>query len=319
MNCLVTGGCGFVGSHIIRQLKQQGHTPICYDLYPNKTSIQEVLTPEELDELAIVQGGVDDRQVLVNVLKEYKIDRIIHLAGILGDKAEQDPAAAVETNILGTINMFEAALEVGIKRVVYTSSTSVFGTDEYYEPWFHGATIPNDVFLHPTLVYGATKMFLEFMGDWYYKNRGLETIGLRYTLVYGIARQRGSAQYVTECINKPAMGEPGVVENSDTVPDFIYVEDAARATIMATECPMTESKAFVIGGGQNSIHELRDYVLEFLPDANITLLPGVYPSSYKLDLEAAKREMGFVAEYSLKEGTRATINLLRAKQGLPPV
>ena len=319
MNYLVTGGCGFVGSHIIRQLKRQGHTPICYDLYPHKTSIQEVLTPEEIEDLVIVQGGLDDRQFLIDTLKKYEIDKVIHLAGILGDKAEVDPYEAVKTNILGTINMFEAALAVGIKRVVYTSSTSVFGTEEYYAPYFGDNTIPNNAFLHPTLVYGGTKMFLEFIGNWYSENRDLETIALRYTLVYGIARQRGSGQFATECINKPAMGLPGIVENGDTVPDYIYVEDAARATIIASQCPAPKTRAFVIGGERRSIRELRDYVLTLLPDADIKVLPGVYPSSYNLDLEPARLELGYEPEYSLEEGVRTTINLIRAQQGLPPV
>ena len=118
MNYLVTGGCGFIGSHIIRQLKRQGHNPIAYDLYPNKTSIEQVLSPEEIKEVKIIQGGVDDKDVLIRILKENRIDGIIHLAALLGAAGEDDRAEAVRVNILGTINIFEAVLAAGIKRVM---------------------------------------------------------------------------------------------------------------------------------------------------------------------------------------------------------
>ncbi len=319
MNYLVTGGCGFIGSHILRQLKRQGHNPICYDLYPNKTSIEQVLTPQELSEITIIQGGVDSRDNLIQVMKDNKIDVVLHLAGVLGDIAEKDPSEAVKVNILGTINVFEAALACGIKRVVWASSQSIFGMPELYQELYHTDLVPNDVVLKPTLVYGATKVFNEFLGEWYYKNRGLETIGLRYTMVFGIARMRGAGQYATNLINKPAEGEKGIVENGDTAPNWIYVEDAARATILASQCPNPKTRNFTIGGEMKSIRELRDYILTLLPDADIELEPGVFPAAYNLDCSAAEAELGYKYEYTAEEGVRTTINLIREKRGLPPV
>lgn len=319
MNYLVTGGCGFIGSHVLRQLKRQGHNPVCYDLYPSKTSIEQILTPEERHDIKIIQGGVDSRENLVRVMQENKIDRVIHLAGILGDLAEQDPAEAVKVNILGTINVFEAALTCGIKRVVWASSQSIFGMPELYQELYHTDLIPNDVVLKPTLVYGATKTFNEFLGEWYFQNRGLEAIGLRYTMVFGIARMRGAGQYATNLINKPAEGEKGIVEHGDTAPNWIYVEDAARATVLASQCPNPKTRNFTIGGETKSIRELRDYILTLLPEADIELEPGVFPAAYNLDCTAAEQELGYKYEYSAEQGARATINLIRAKRGLPPV
>lgn len=319
MNYLVTGGCGFIGSHVLRQLKRQGHNPVGYDLYPSKTSIEQVLTPEELREITIIQGGLDDRDNLIRVMKENHIDVVLHLAGVLGDIAEKDPEQAVKVNILGTINIFEAALACGIKRVVWASSQSVFGMPDFYQELYHTDLVPNDVVLKPTLVYGATKVFNEFLGEWYYKNRGLETIGLRYTMVFGIARMRGAGQYATNLINKPAEGEKGVVENGDTAPNWIYVEDAARATILASQCPNPTTRSFTIGGETKSIRALRDYILTLLPEADIELQPGVFPAAYNLDCSAAEAELGYRYEYTAEEGVRTTINLIREKRGLPPV
>lgn len=320
MNYLVTGGCGFVGSHVVRQLKRQGHNPVVYDLYPHKTSIEQVLTPEEIAQLTIIQGGVDNRENLVKILTDNKIDVIIHLAAMLGDLAEKDPYEAVKVNILGTINVFEAALSVGIKRVVWASSQAIFGTEEFYRELYPTKElIPNNAILDPTLMYGATKTFNEYLCRWYYDNRGLEAIGLRYTMVFGIARMRGAGQYATELINKPAEGEKGVVEHGDTAPNWIYVEDAARATVIASQCPNPKTRNFTIGGERASIRSLRDYILTILPEAEIELIPGVFPSSYNLDCSAAEEELGYKYEYSAAEGIRATINLIRQKKGLPPV
>ena len=319
MNYLVTGGCGFIGSHVLRQLKRQGHNPVCYDLHPHKTSIDQVLTPEEIEELTIIEGGLEDQKALEQVMRDNQIDVVIHLAGILGDVAERDPEAAVKTNILGTIHIFEAALAVGIKRVVWASSQSIFGTEEFYRDLYHTDLVPNDVVLKPTLVYGATKTFNEFLGEWYYKNRGLETIGLRYTMVFGIARMRGAGQYATNLINKPAVGEKGVVEYGETAPNWIYVEDAARATVIAAQCPNPKTRNFTIGGEVKPIPEVKEYIMTLLPDAQIELLPGAFPSCYNLDCSAAEEELGYRYEYTVEEGAHLTINLLREKAGLPPV
>lgn len=320
MNYLVTGGCGFIGSHIIRQLKRQGHNPIAYDLYPNKTSIEQVLSPEEIKEVKIIQGGVDDKDVLIRILKENRIDGIIHLAALLGAAGENDRAEAVRVNILGTINIFEAALAAGIKRVVWASSSSVYASEDMYRNLYGEKPVPNDALLKPATVYGATKAFCECMGELYYNRFGLEAIGLRYGMVFGIARMRGLAQYVTNLINNPAEGLPGEVDAGDTAPCWLYVEDAARATVIASQCTNPKSRNFFIGGDITPISEVRDYVLTLLPDAQIKLKPGkVFGSAYNLDKSAAEKELGFKCEYSVFEGVRETINLIRKKKNLPPV
>lgn len=320
MNYLVTGGCGFIGSHIIRQLKHQGHNPIAYDLYPSKTSIEQVLSAEEITQIKVIQGGLEDRENLIKVLKDNKIDAIIHLAALLGAAGEDDREAAVRVNILGTINIFEAALATGIKRVVWASSSSVYAPEAVYRKLYGDKLVPNDALLKPATVYGATKTFCECMGELYHKRYGLEAIGLRYGMVFGIARMRGLAQYVTNLINNPAEGLPGEVDAGDTAPCWLYVEDAARATIMASQCPDPESRNFFIGGDIASISEIRDYVLTLIPDAKIKLNPGVvFGSAYNLDESAAEKELGFKCKYSVFEGVHETINLIRKKKNLPLV
>ena len=319
MNYLITGGRGFIGSHIVRQLQQQGHSVICICHDLDKTSMHEVLTPEQIEQLTLIKGDLNDRDFLIQAIQEHKIDRIIHMAAVLGDVAERDPYEAVRVNVLGTINIFEAAVRTGIKRVVWASSQSAFASEEFYDQLYHTPLVPNDAVLKPTLVYGATKVLCEFLGEWYYNNHGLETIGLRYCMVFGLARQRGNGQFATELMNKPALGQKGTVNYGETAPCWIYVEDAARAAVLASQCPNPKTRNFTIGGEIRSLADMRDYITTLLPDAKVELLPGKFPAAFNLDVSAAEKELGFKCEYSPEEGARMVINLLREKDGLPPV
>jgi nucleoside-diphosphate-sugar epimerase len=281
--------------------------------------MHEVLTPEQVKKITVIVGQLNDLPFLIKTIEDYKIDVILHLGAVLGDVAEKDPAEAVRVNISGTINIFEAARQAGIKRVVWASSQAIFGTQEFYKELYGVDLVPNDVVLNPKLVYGATKTFCEFIAGWYFDKYGLETIGLRYCMTFGVGRQRGAGQFATELINKPAAGLPGNVDYGDTAPCWIYVEDAARATVLASRCPNPKTRNFTIGGDITPLADIRDYILTLLPDAQIKLNPGVFPSAYNLDVNAAEKELGFKCEYSVFEGVRETINLIRAKSNLLPV
>jgi nucleoside-diphosphate-sugar epimerase len=319
MNYLITGGCGFIGSHILRQLKKQGHNPIAYDIQTSNTSIEQILSPEEIRSLTVIQGGLESKDALVKVMRNHRIEVVIHLAALLGRAGEDDRTAAVQVNIIGTINVFEAALEAGIKRVVWASTQTVFGSSEFYRSLYPGDLVPNYALPRPSWVYGATKTFCEFLGELYHDRFGLETIGLRYCIVFGIARMRGLVEFAANLINKPAIGLPGEVDGGDSSPCWIYVEDAARAAILASQCPNPKSRNFIIGGDVVSMSDVRAYVLKLLPDADIKLKPGVFPSAYNLDLSAAEEELGFKREYSVFDGVHETINLVRKQNSLSPV
>lgn len=320
MNYLITGGRGFIGCHVVRQLLCDGHTVLCTAHNLDKTSMHEVLTPEEVRRVEIVKADIGDTALMTQLMREHKIDRVIHLAAVLGDVAERDPAEAVRVNLLGTISVFQACVDAGVKRVVWASSQSAFGTEAFYRELYpNAALVPNNAVLHPALVYGETKVFAEFIADWFHQKHGLETIGLRYCMVFGQARQRGNGQFATELINKPALGEKGTVQYGDTAPCWIYVEDAARATVLATQCPDPTDRVFTIGGDIRSLADCLAYVRTLIPDADVTLLPGVFPAAFNLDVSEAERQLGFRCEYSVEQGIHETINLLRAEHGLPAV
>lgn len=203
MKYVVTGGTGFLGSHICKCLLNEGHSVVCYDYAPNRTSIQQVLTEKELENVTIVQGDIRDALLFTHVCQDEKADRIIHVAGLLQLDSDKNIPATIDTNIRGTVNVFEAARICGIKRVAWASSNSAIGYVDYLDK----EQLPDDVLHAPFTMYGKCKDTNEFIAKFYNDNYGLETVGLRYMALYGIARMRGGANWVTKLINEPALGK----------------------------------------------------------------------------------------------------------------
>lgn len=312
---LITGGTGFIGSYVARRLLAEEHEVIAFDYQPAGTSVEQVLTPDELARMQILQGDVTDLDHLLRVCKERRVERIIHLAYLLQSDSDANPVLAVKVNCEGTTNVLEVARQLGIPRVVWASSVSVFGRAGDYPYEF----LPNDAPHHPLSVYGACKSLNEFLARHYFKRHGVDSVGLRFSLVYGVGRMRGGGQFATELINKPALGEKGVVANGDDLIDWLYVDDAARGVVLASQAPQTKSRAFTMRGDLRTVREAAEYMRRLIPDADIELLPGIMGFTWKFDTTQLEQELGFRAQWSMEAGIRETANILRRRAGLPLV
>src|SRR3990172_5973116 len=124
---LITGGTGFIGSYVARRLLAEGHEGVAFDYQPAGTSVEQVLTPDELAHMQILQGDVTDLTHLLRVCEERRVERIIHLAYLLQSDSDANPLLAVKVNCEGTTNVLEVARQLAIPRVVWASSVSVFG------------------------------------------------------------------------------------------------------------------------------------------------------------------------------------------------
>ena len=167
-------------------------------------------------------------------------------------------------------------------------------------------------------IYGKIKDLNEFMGEFYYQNYGLECIGLRYTVIYGKGRRRGGANYIKYTLNDPALGIPSVVDNATDTPNFVYVEDAARATILACDMPYKRA-AYNVTGQFIPMMDLVDYVRKLIPDAQITTVPGEMDLAWKFDTTVEEEELGYKPSVDIYEGALITINDVREGAGLPPI
>ena len=316
MKYMVIGGTGFLGSYICKQLLEEGHDVVCFGGSAKGDSIEQVLSPEEMAKLTLVQGDITDYVDFVRICKENKIEIIITTAALLLNACEQNVPAAINVNVMGMVHIFEAARLLGIKRVVYASSDSSLGPASN----FGGKPATNDAIHQPNCLYGMTKCMDEFIGKFYNERYGLETVGLRSTTIYGMARLRGGANWIKALINDPTMGIPSEVPNGDTQTNVIYVKDGARIAILASRAKNLTSHVYAATGDFASVAEMREYVLTLMPEAQIRLLPGkldVAPVKYDLTLE--ERDLGYKPEYTYQKGIKETINNIRKGAGLSPL
>ena len=323
MTYLVTGGTGFIGSRVVRDLVREGQSVVVYDWAPERIMLERLLSRDEIDKkVKIVRGDVTDFAHLSGTIKQHGVEKIVHLAALLLHDVNANPLLAVRINCEGTVAAFEAARIFGLKKVVWISSGSVFGPPEAYAQEY----IPNDAPHYPQNLYGGTKSLDEQFAGYYAGRYGLDIEAIRLVLVYGAWQSRGrTAAIIREMVANPAQGLPGKVPAArDNILGWTYVDDAARAIALACKAPKTRTRSFSVRGMIHSIGEIIDYVKELIPDANISVLSLEKSQSHlimtcKYDMTAIELELGFHPEWTMKQGIKETINLIRKEKGLPAV
>jgi UDP-glucose 4-epimerase len=314
MAYLITGGTGLIGSRIVRDLIRDGESVVSYDYLPEVAFLNELLTPEEQARIKIVIGDVTDLPLLLRTVKENKVDTIIHMASLLADPSKANPPLAIKINCEGTNNVFEVARHFGLKKVVWASSTTVFGPPDKHPQEY----ISNDAPHYPYGVYGACKAFNENIAANYTDLYGLDISGIRYTTVYGPGQRRGAFSYIMrELVENPILGKPGRVPFGDDVIGWLYVDDAARATVLLSRASKTRTRNFTLSAELHSIMEAADYVRQLLPTSDITLLPGRIGVSSKFDTKPIEEEVGYRPEWPMERGLREVINTYCRQHGLP--
>ena len=321
MNYLFIGGGGLIGTYAIRELLKEGHRVISYDLDIRDNAIHRVLTNDEFCQVKLISGDVMDLVGILEIVRANKIDMIVNLAAALIPQGQAHPALATKINVDGLNNVFEVAKACQVKRVVWASSIAVFGPQSIYseEPG-------DDTFHAPVTVYGACKSFNEFMGHHYFKQFGLDNIGLRFTVVYGPHRMRGALAYDlgVELLENPGNSKPARVPMGDTLINWQYVEDAASSVVLSLkhEGP-TQTRVFNTGGDVLKVRDAADVVRKILPEAEIEVEDGDASSGlggiYQLSIEGARRELGYDPKYTFETGARKSIDRYRELQGLQPI
>jgi nucleoside-diphosphate-sugar epimerase len=321
MNYLVTGGTGFIGAYVVRDLVQSGDRVVCFDIAPNAQLLTDVVPAEHLQRVTVVRGDVTEWSQLFHTLRAQRVDKVIHLASLLTSSSEANFPRALKVNCQGTNHIFEGAALLGLEKVVWASSVAVFGPRSLGPE----GIVLNDAPQDPQTVYGACKSYNEQMALHYARKYDLDVIGLRFTLVYGYGKTetvaRGSGVgYLSELIDKPALGQgPCVVPYGDDQMDWLYVEDVARAVVLASQAGRTRTKAFTVRGDLRPMREVFDYVRRLLPQAEMTLQPGRYRQTWRFDGSATHDEIGYAPEVTIEEGIKRNINRLRQQAGLSPI
>jgi len=316
MTYLVTGGTGLIGSRIVRDLVREDEQVVVYDFLPARSALERLMSEEEIESrVKIVQGEITDAPHLFRTIEENNIEKIIHTASLLVLDSNSNPLMAVRVNCEGTIHVFEAARTLGLKKVVYASSNACFGPQDWYPEEY----IPNEAPHYPHNIYAGTKAFNEVIAAYYIDHFGVDISGVRYMHVYGAGVRRGFfATILEELIINPALGKPGRVPHGDAIIGWSYVDDPARATVMASKVLKTKTKSYSIMGDVHSVKEAVDYVKKLFPDVDITVSPGGFSGDpVNFDTRLIEEEVGYRPQWSMERGIKETINLTRKEHGLP--
>lgn len=311
MNYLITGGTGFVGSYIAKELLKRGDRVVAYD-YMTSNVMQQILTPEEIGQLTIATGAITDIARICRLIKEHKVEKIIHLASLLHPYSDNNPDEAVQVNIAGQSTILEAMRIMDVKKLVYASSVVVYGNESSHD----SPVLSNDACHAPVSIYGATKSFNEFLTNHYTKKWDLDTIGLRYTLVYGPGRVRGATAFIN-ALTDPALGKKAVVPFGDDVVDWQYVEDIAALTVKCSDIGPTKTKIFNTRFDIRSIREAGAFVKNLIPEAEIEYQTGKFGLAWQLDDTLLQQEIGFKPQFSMEQGMKNLINYIRRVNKLP--
>jgi UDP-glucose 4-epimerase len=300
----VIGGAGFIGSNLVEQLLEApvASVAVLDNFVRGKRSNLAALEGDS--RLRIIEGTITD----VDVLKEamHGTDYVFHLAALWLFECVHDPRAAVKVNIEGTFNVIEAAVAAGVKKVVYSSSASVYG-DALTTPMTEQHPFNNRTF------YGATKIAGEQMFRAFNEQHGLDFIGLRYMNVYG-PRMDDRGTYVSvivKVLEKIAAGEqPVIFGDGSQAYDFVHVQDVARSNIAALEANVTDAFFNVGTGVQTTITELVGHLLD-ITGSNVDPLylpqEQMFVTNRVGDPMLAREQLDFVAGVELVDGLRSVV------------
>ena len=306
---LVIGGAGFVGSHLVDQLTQEPVREIVVlDNFVRgiRANLRQAVQD---DRVRVVEGSITDLELLRELMQDT--DYVFHLAALWLYECVHQPRSALEVNVVGTYNVVETAQQAGVKKVVYSSSASVYG-DAVSIPMTEEHPFNNRT------MYGATKIAGEQFFRAFYEQHGLDYVGLRYMNIYG-PRMDYKGTYVSvimKVLDRIDEELPPIIfgDGSQSY-DFIYVDDVARANILALKSDATD-EFFNIGMGvKTSINELVHLLLEITgSDLQSEYRPQeqMFVTHRVGSTDKAKRMLGFQATTSLVEGLRGVIEWRRA-------
>jgi len=294
-NILITGGCGFIGSCIAKTLVSE-----------NDVKILDNLSSGRLENIAEIRGRVEmhSADIRGDISSYFEgIDVVFHeAANVFIQKSIDDPHYDASVNISGTLNILEACRKHDVGRVVYASSSAVYGDPV-------GLPIREDHPLHPKVPYGVSKMLGEQYCRVYHELYGLETVSLRHFNVYG-PNQRADSPYsgvIAIFINNALHEKPlTIYGDGSQIRDFVNVKDVVSTNIAAATSKKAVGKAINVGTGvQTSLHRLVDILSEIAgKKLDIVYAParaGDIKNSVA-DITLAKDVLGFVPNVSLKEG-----------------
>jgi UDP-glucose 4-epimerase len=310
---LITGGAGLVGSHIADLLVKEGVSEIIVLDNFTRGCLANLAWAQANGHVVLIEGDIRDQKLLADVMQG--VDYVFHQAAIRITQCAEEPRLALEVLADGTFNVLEAAAAAKVKKVVAASSASIYGMAEEF---------PTTEAHHPynnRTIYGAAKVFNEGLLRSFYDMYGLDYVALRYFNVYGPRMDIYGVytEVLIRWMDRIVSGQaPLIFGDGKQTMDFVYIEDIARANILAAKANVTDEVFNVASGVETSLNDLAhslakvmgsDLKPEYGPERKVN------PVQRRLaSVDKAKKLLGFEAEVSLEEGLLRLVNWWREQK-----
>jgi UDP-glucose 4-epimerase len=307
---LVTGGAGFIGSHLVETLVGQGQNVRVLDNF--STGKRQNLAPFE-EQIEIVEGDITRFEDVQRAMREIEV--VFHEAAVPSvPRSIEDPLEANKASVDGTLHILLAARDAGARRVIFASSSAVYGDQD------PDAAKVENMAPQPISPYGVAKLAAERYCHVFYKVYGLETVSLRYFNVFG-PRQDPESMYAA-VIPRFAMAllagsPPSIYGNGEQTRDFTYVGNVVAGNLLASTAPVQQvgGETFnLAAGGRTSLNDLIDMLQEITGSHVMAAYEEARPGDIlhsRADIAKAERAMGYRPTISLLEGLRETVAAYR--------
>ena len=315
MKVLITGGMGVIGSWVSTKFVQEGHRPVLMARHLDNNLIRTIK-----DKVDIELADVVDLPRILSIIQKYHVTHIIHMAALIGALSGQNPPQSIQINVLGTLNILEAARFMKVQRVVFASAKGVYAPieGEYGPPTYKPIT--EDYPKKPFRIYDSAKLMGEHMGQFYQRTYGLEFAALRFSSTYGIgktARHGDDKAVLSTLIEGALAGKPVLITKGEYQKnDFIYTKDAAHGVYLACTASKLNSSAYNIGTGRGAaVEDFAEEVRRLLPGASVEVRSGVSggksTSNCIYDISQAKQDLGYSPQFTLRKSIEDYIETLQ--------
>jgi len=309
---LVTGGAGFIGSHLVDRLMKEGYEVVILDNFFSG-DIENIKNHLESEMLYLVKGDVRSSDNVKEAVRN--VDAVFHLAAIVSVPLSiENPLLVNDVNVTGTLNLLEASLKADVKRFIYASSCAVYGEVDRLP-------IDERCPTNPLSPYAVSKLAAECYCKIFCDNYGLDTLCLRYFNVYGL-RQTGDSYsgVITQFIDRLKQRKPPIIYgDGQQTRDFVHVKDIVEANMLALNCQLGAGEMINVGTAKSTtINELANFLIEFFGQAHLRPVyraprEGDIRNSYA-DIGKAEKMLGYRPKITVKKGIRMLLENQREIQ-----
>lgn len=303
MNVLVTGG-GLIGCHFAKRAADAGDQVVIYDLSPNREYIDKIVGAKRAE---IIAADMRDLPALIAALEKSGADTVVHTAGLIGKRVAENSYTGATNNILGTINVLEAARLRRLRRFVYVSTFGVYDREK-----IKSGPIREDAPIGGHNLYTTTKACSEHLIDAYAHLYGLDTVIVRPAGVFGRGHYVGGStvgQVMRDLALDIVKGEPFTIDAATYFSnEYVYAKDVALVIELACRAKAPKQRIYNAGSGVVArAEDLAEAARALLPNVKIGVIgsaTGKGHGDFPLNLSASKAELGYTPQFPLKEALR---------------